>query len=828
MVISQYLQDGWSFQRPDSKSRLSAKIPGCVHRDLYFHGLIPDPYYGRNELELDWIGERDWVYQTDFEPDDAHRNAENIDLVLEGLDTIADVNLNGKPVLRSENMFHHHRIPVKTHLRPGKNRLEVHLRSPLRYVRDTRTEFVVPKEFNDPEGNSARIRKQQCNFGWDWGPRLVTSGIWKPVRLESWSTNRIESIRVEQRHGRNKVELLFHPEMKRHGPGKIQGVVLFEGKAIAPITDGKATIRQPQLWWPAGQGAQPLYTVAIELVHNEIVLDTWSRRIGLREIVLDQTPDSFTRDKTSPLHRFGFRVNGRLIFSKGANWIPAHTFTAGLTEADYAPLLQAAVDANMNMVRVWGGGIYEHDVFYDLCDQLGLLVWQDFMFACTCYPADRAFLQSVRREVLDQVPRIRHHACLALWCGNNETVLLNPEALQKPRFRNGYRDLFLRTIPKALAETDPVTPYIHSSPCFAIPGLPETSTPSWDEHDWNVWHARQPVSHYETTRHRFVSEFGMQSYPSPEIARTFCPPHELNLFSPTFENHQKNAAGNQIIFDYVSRLYRFPKDYRAAAYLSQLNQAYCMKAAVEHFRRSMPLCLGALYWQLNDCWPVASWSSLEFGGKWKALHHFARRFFAPLLVSIRHLGKETAGIGNYATNTLGAVEIHTVHEGVDALPRRLEWKLCRLDGTVLKRGGRKVSLQPDSAACQVTLDFSSELKKHDRSEVYLRAYLANNSGAIVAEDTAFFTAPRFLNLQKSEITQSLRRRSETEYEVIFRSDSFHHRVGLEIERATPWYSDNFFDLHANEPKTIQLRFSTAPSPAVLKRLTAYSVAHSYA
>jgi beta-mannosidase len=628
--------------------------------------------------------------------------------------------------------------------------------------------------------------------------------------------------------GKDRVELQLEPELARKGSGSIQGTVSLNGDVVATIKDLKATIRNPRLWWPTGHGEQPLYSIKVELVQDGEVIDQWSLRSGLREIALDTSPDDFSRDKTSPMHRFGFRVNGKLIFSKGANWIPAHMFTAGLKRDDYAPLLQAAIDANMNMMRLWGGGIYEHDAFYDLCDELGLMVWHDFMFACTCYPADRSFLQSVRREVLDQVPRIRHHACLALWCGNNEIVALNKEVLARPRFRKAYRDLFLRTIPQALREKDSVTPYIHSSPCFAIPGLPESRLPGWDEHDWNVWHARQAVSHYQTTKHRFVSEFGMQSYPSPEVALSFCPGAELNLFSAFFENHQKNAAGNQIIFDYVSRLYRFPKDYRAAAYLSQLNQAYCMKSAVEHFRRSMPLCLGAVYWQLNDCWPVASWSSLEFGGKWKALHHFARRFFAPVLLCLRHLGSEVAGIGNYTKNTLGAVEFHTVYEGTEPRAARLEWRLCHLNGMAVETGCKNVALKPNSAACQFSVDFLPALKKSPPSQLYLQTALKSKSGEILATETTFFTSPRFLNLGNSPILLKHRRLTKTEFAWTVSSETFHHGVCLEIEKAAPWFSDNFFDLHPHQPRTVRVIFPQPPSPTVLKALTAYSVVHSYA
>jgi len=798
----------WTFHEPRSRRWLPARVPGCIHADLLRHRLIPDPFRACNELGLQWIGQTAWTYRAEFKVPEAFHTEEHLDLVLEGLDTVATIKLNGKPLLRSDNMFHIHRLPVKQLLRRGTNRLEAAFHSAEEYIRTHRTEFTT-KEYNDPVGGAVRIRKQQCQFGWDWGPRFITAGFWRPVRLEAWSANRFASVRIAQEHKADRVFLTIHSTLDTRTPASLRGRVRFQGRTVAEFDGSRAVIPRPRLWWPAGQGDQPLYDVELELVSADgTVLDTWKRRIGLRTIVLDQEPDAFhtARGGSHPMTRFGFRVNGRLIFAKGANWIPAHSFAAGLGRTDYEPLLQSAVQAHMNMIRLWGGGIYEHDAFYDLCDELGLLVWHDHMFACNRYPADAPFLKSVEREVRDHVRRIRHHACLALWCGNNETVMLNWEGTQKGEGRRGYARLFLDTIPRAVRAEDPATPYIHSSPLHNIQGLTRTHSPSRDEHDWDVWHARKPVEHYLTKEHRFLSEFGMQSFPSPAIAATFCPPEELDIFSPTFQNHQKNRGGNGIILDYVTRLYRLPRHYAGLAYLSQLNQAYCMKTAVEHFRRLQPLCLGTLYWQLNDCWPVASWSSLEFSGRWKVLHHAARRFFAPSLVSARHLGEDTVTIGNYPRNTKGAVEIWTSHDAPAPRRARLAWRLLTFDGKTLLSGHKAILLRPLQSVLQKTLDCTPHLEGQARAHTVLHLTLDDaRTGELLSENTVLFAAPRMLDLRPALFRRSWKKTAPDTWTLTLSSRHYQHGIWLEMPDGGASASDNAFDLLPGIPKTVTFR-----------------------
>lgn len=836
----------WEFRDATTRSAWRpAVVPGCVHRDLLRLGLIPDPFWGTNELDLPWIEERDWEYRTRFKvPADFLRADENIELVADGLDTVATVFLNGHEVARTENMFIGYRWPVKKLLRAGANELVVRFGSAMRYIRTHRRSHQ-PREFNDPVGRSQVIRKQQCQFGWDWGPRLVTAGIWRDLRLEAWSGNRLESVRVTQHHASDgSVMLRFAPELaRREAHVEVRGTIYLNYIAVAQIENREAKIQNPQLWWPNGHGAQPLYTLQIEAVQPDgSVIGTWSRRIGLRTVALDRHPDAAAPSPSgSAGETFQFVVNGRPIFAKGANWIPAHSFVAGLNREDYARDLRSAAAANMNMLRVWGGGIYESEHFYDLCDELGLLVWHDFMFACAIYPGDAAFVRSVRDEARYQVRRLRHRACLALWCGNNEVAQLNTQGnatadlLKNPQLRRDYEAIFHRVLPETVAALDGVTAYWPSSQwrssfadSAALPEAMAAGEKRGDTHYWDVWHARHPVKAYERWRFRFVSEFGMQSYSSPETNATFCPPHADNIFGHEMENHQKNRHGNQVILDYVSQHYRFPKDQDALIYLSQLNQAWCMQVGVEHYRRLMPHCMGALYWQLNDCWPAASWSSIEFTGRWRALHYVARRFFAPALVTAHVPGDESDVIGNYRRSNVREVHLYTVYDAPESARGVLRWDLFHLDGRVLLSGRQPVALRYGESVRQKTLDLAAPLAKHGRDSLVLRIAL-DVGGRCVSEDSVFLTPHRFLRLPEDTRTKAtIRLRDPRRAELTFRSAVFQHRFAFELPGLPHRASDNYFELFPNEPRTILVEFARPVTRARLQRTLRWrSLAASY-
>ena len=813
----------WRFRDCSNRKWLPATVPGCVHTDLQRAGAIADPFWGRNELDLQWIEERDWEYTAEFAVPASILSEEGVELVADGLDTVARVSLNGREVGRTENMFLSHRWNVKRLLHPGRNTLTIRFGSAAAYIRSHRKEHH-PREFNDPVGRCQVLRKEQCQFGWDWGPRFVTAGIWRDIRLEGWSANRLAGLHVSQEHSdAGAVTLTLAPELARAEKGvlchyrlKLGDILVEEG------TGDRIRVDHPQLWWPNGHGEQPLYSLSVEVRRRDgTLLGTWMNRVGLRTIALDRHPDG--KGET-----FQFVVNGRPIFSKGANWIPAHSFVAGLSRGDYARDLKAAAAAHMNMVRVWGGGIYEAEDFYDLCDELGLLVWQDFMFACSLYPGDTSFQKSVGIEAEQQVRRLRHRACLALWCGNNEIEQLNADLLERPRLKANYKAIFEKVLPKAVERFDGATPYWPSS-AHRPDGNngPEAGERHGDTHFWDVWHARKPVKDYEKWRFRFVSEFGMQSYSSVQTQATFCPPGDGNVFGPEMENHQKNRGGNQVILDYVSRRYRFPKSQADLIYLSQLNQAYCMQTGVEHYRRLMPHCMGALYWQLNDCWPVASWSSIEFTGRWRALHFLARRFFAPALATIHVPGDEEVTIGNYRRSAMDAAHLYTVYDGLNPAQAQLRWDLLHMDGRVLLRGRQSVSLRYGKSVRHRVLDLAALLKQHGRDNVVLRLAL-DVDGRCVSENSAFFASPRFVALPKAQTTAKIEMVAPNYLRLTFLSSAYQHRFAFDLEGIAHQAADNYFDLFPAEPKSVEVTLERPKTAAQVKAsLVFHSLSDTY-
>jgi beta-mannosidase len=810
----------WQFRDTSApKTWLPATVPGCVHTDLLAAGKIPDPFYGTNELGLQWIEERDWEYRTTFTVTAAFLAEAEIDLCADGLDTVATVTLNGKKIASTDNMFIAHRWAVKKNLRAGRNELVVHFRSAMDYIRKTRN-FTPPRACNDPVGGCVRIRKEQCQFGWDWGPRFVTAGIWRALRLEARGVNRLAHVRVAQTHtdsGRH-VALTLAPELARP-ESKVTYVVTLslDGRPVVESEDLSFAVPSPQLWWPAGQGEQPLYDLTVTARDSAgRELGTITKRLGLRTIVLDRHADQWGES-------FQFVVNGRPVFIKGANWIPADSFVTRLDRAAYARDLRSAVLGNMNCVRVWGGGIYESEDFYDLCDELGLLVWQDFLFGCDLYPSDDAFLASVRTEATQAVARLHHRACLMLWCGNNELVQINGAELRAdPALKAGYEALFHVLLPEVVASQDGVTPYWPTSEWRGtFENGHELGEKSGDTHFWDVWHSRKPVKDYEKWNFRFCSEFGMQSYSSPETQATFAPA-DANIFDAVMENHQKNRGGNQVILDYVSRRYRYPKSQDDLIYLSQLNQAYCMSTGVEHYRRLMPRCMGAIYWQLNDCWPVASWSSIEYTGKWKALHHIARRFNAPALVSAHVPGDEGVITGNYRTSTVREVHLYTVYDAPRPAKALLRWDLFTLDGDLVLTGKKNVVLRPGESISQKTLDLAKPLAKHTRDRVYLRIAL-DIDGVTVSEDTMFL-APRFLDLPRPKKTAtSIKLLSPTKALLAFTSPVFQHRFAFDLPGLAHTSSDNYFELYPREKKEVVVEFT---KPVTKAKLTAALRFHS--
>jgi beta-mannosidase len=817
-MIFNPLHSGWTFIFEGTE--YAAQVPGCIHSDLRRHELIPDPFWGANELAIQWIEERDWTYNLRFQADADLLNNEHVELVCDGLDTLATIILNGHEIARTENMFVGHRFDVKSRLLRGENELEIRFANPMEYIREQQKTYEE-HQWNDPVGGRTAIRKQQCSFGWDWGPRLATSGIWQPIRLEAWNVDRLETVHITQHHAAGKVRLELRPETSSAQANSYRVTLKLGDQVVADTNELDFDVPDAQLWWPNGLGRQPLYELNVVLLDEDRVLDVWNRRIGLRTLELQTEPDEWGES-------FRFAVNGVPFFAKGSNMVPVIAPITETTRERIDDILTSARAAHMNMIRSWGGNIYESDDFYDLCDEKGLLVWQDLMFACGTYRGDKPFLDSVAREIAYQARRLQHRTSLALWCGSNETEWFRKQIQASSQAVEDYENLYYKTIPPILEKFDGTRRYWPSSPHHPNGWREEHDfQAAGDQHTWSVWFGRESPKFYEKQGFRFCSEFGMQSYCSQETAERFCTPEEMNVFSPAMENHQKSPAGNGLILDYVSRRYRFPRDYGTLAYLSQLNQAFVVKTAVEHFRRISPRCMGALYWQLNDCWPGASWSSLEFDGRWKALQYEARRFNAPALLSVHVPGEESAGTINRLKSTISDVHFYTVYDAPEEKPAAIHWELRHLDNRVLEIGSQDTVLRFGESTRHLSHDFSGAMREHGAANIYGRAWLEID-GETASRQTILLTAPRFVNLQRASIETRIEDMGDSEYSITLTSGVYQHAVQFHLTNTQYRADDNFFDLFPGEPRVVRVSLKHPLSlEEVRARLTTMSLVDTY-
>ncbi|HUO57418.1 MAG TPA: glycoside hydrolase family 2 protein [bacterium] len=639
---------------------MPAQMPGTVHYQLQKLGKIADPFYGRNELEVQWVDEQDWELRRSFEATAGDCAKARRQLIFDGIDTIAEIFLNGKRVGKSINMFRQVVCDLGTALKSGTNEIRVLLKSPTAYAwgeaRRHRYQVNTDPDFKWETGEAresrrAWIRKVQCQFGWDWGLYLAVSGLWQPTRLECSNAPRLASLQTRQTHlgptgNPRQVRLRFTARLEASRPtgGELQ--ILCGGKKVrvsARLNKGENQVAaeivldQPRLWWPSGQGEQPLYPVEVVWLDESGETSKLHKKIGLRTLEL-VTQKGRSKDG-KPAQSFYFKVNGRPVFMKGANWIPPDAFSDRCTPAVYRHLLSSMKEAHMNMVRVWGGGWYEQEFFYNLCDEMGILVWQDFMMACAVYPGTSEFIHELTEEARYQVRRLSDHACLALWSGDNENLsgiahwwwTKIPGGKRYPAMYRRYMSALRDTCEKE----DPTRRFWLSSPSNGAfnAGDPDDLNRG-DVHYWKVWHGGRPFSDYLTVKPRFVSEFGFQSFPEPRTLTAVVPKKEMNPSSWVMEHHQRSPKGNLLITNTLAREMPIPKDFDSFCYASQINQAMAIRTAVEHWRRLKPWCMGTLYWQVNDLWPVASWSSMDYHGRWKVLHHEAARFYSPLLASL--------------------------------------------------------------------------------------------------------------------------------------------------------------------------------------------------
>jgi beta-mannosidase len=794
------LDSGWTFRLAERDESFPAEVPGVVHLDLYRNGLIGDPFYADLEEGLQWIGKTDWEYRKEFSVDPLLLERRHLEIVFDGLDTYAWVYLNGELVLEANNMYRWWRVPVTGKLKAEGNELRVLFRSPIAEDLDRVGEngYVLPAANDQEEKTSPYTRKAPYSFGWDWGPRFVTSGIWKPVRLEAWDDVRLVDVFIKQTElGKKRarleaeIELLVAPGVK--GTATIE--VAVEGSPAAsvevPFEEGAHTervsfeIREPELWWPNSLGEQPLYTVRTSLELDGETVDETTTRIGLRTIELRREPDEGGKS-------FEFVVNGVPVFAKGANWIPADSFLPRVNRERYEDLLGSAKRANMNMLRVWAGGIYESDDFFDVADEMGLLVWEDFHFSTSLYPADEAFLGNVEVEAEQAIRRLRNHPSLALWCGNNEVETGWQHWGWKWRLPgwlfNDYKKIFHELLPRVVAEHDPTRAYWPSSPSANLETMPN-SAENGDMHYWGVWHGAEPFEAFERHPTRFMSEYGFQSFPELKTIKSFAPDWQLAIDSRVMMSHQKHPRGNQLIREYMLRDYPEPKDFASFLYVSQVLQAEGMKVGAEYLRRSRPRTMGSLYWQLNDCWPVASWASIDYFGRWKALQFYARRFYSDVLVSTAEEDDD--------------IEVYVVSDLPDSIPALLEAQLLDLEGNTLWESRGDLTIAPLTSRRELTIPKATLLEDREPAAVFLRVQVTAN-GKTLSSNHRFFEPPKKMSLAKPKLAAKVAE-ADGGFTVTVSSDTLARNVRLTYEPDDGRFTDNFFDLVPRRPVEVLFR-----------------------
>lgn len=621
--------DNWQFQYQGEWHE--ATVPGNNFSDLLNHGFITDPFYGTNEDSVQWVAEREWVYRTTF----SSTRAKNQTLIFNGLDTYAEVFLNDSLILKSDNMFRTYEVEVSKFLK-AENSLQIHFLPP--HLEEEKK--IADLGYELPGGSRVFTRKAGFHYGWDWGPKITPAGIWRPVELQSWDACKLTDVHISQDNIKDSIaNLMVGIEIESSCEKTISITTWdktwqdFQLKKGINRLNMFVNIPNPKRWWPRGHGEQHMYDISVAIADENGLIDTRTEKVGIRTVFVAH------KESTAKNDGFYFEINGKPIFMKGANYIPQDNLQNRVTDQDYRDLLQDAVDANMNMLRVWGGGIYEEDIFYDLCDSLGILIWQDFMFACAMYPSDSLFLENVEEEARQNVRRLQNHPSIALWCGNNE----NSEGwhrwgwqdayseTQKEEIWGGYQKVFQDILPRTVGDSY-WRFYWETSPKFGRGDARHQF--EGDAHYWGVWHDAEPFTNFEKKVPRFMSEFGFQSFPEMSTIAQFADSSQWKLDSEVMKSHQKHPRGNSLILDYMQREYPVPTDFDKFVYASQILQAEGMRIGLEVHRRSQPYCMGTLYWQLNDCWPVASWSSRDYFGNWKALHYTAQEVFAPVSLSL--------------------------------------------------------------------------------------------------------------------------------------------------------------------------------------------------
>lgn len=792
MTEQMNLGGAWRMREADSETWHSAHVPGSVYADLMADGTMPNPFWRENELDAFERMKKDYVYQRTFTVSEAQLAHAYVELVCEGLDTLAHVSLNGREIAFADNMHITWVWDVKEQLHAGENTLEIRFDSPILYCAK-KAEEAPGWESSDATPGFRHLRKAHCMFGWDWGPRLPDAGIWRPIFLRTWDTARLENALMLQAHHDGVVDVTIRPEIAGESAWSAE-ITAPDGEVLTlPETTAAEqviTIEHPQLWWPNGLGKQPLYRVTVRLATG----DTRTWRIGLRTMTVSREKDEWGEE-------FCHVVNGMKVFAMGADYIPEDNILARVTPERTRRLLEDCKAANFNAIRVWGGGYYPDDAFYDICDELGLLVWQDLMYACAFYDLTPDFERSIRVETQQNIARLRHHASLALICGNNEmemfmaganSALINHRTWEfvptYPHHITDYVKMFEYILPAIVKETAPQTYWWPASPSSGGNFDAPNDENRGDNHYWDVWHGEKPFTEYRKFFFRYASEFGFQSFPCLKSVEQFTLPDDRNIFSRVMERHQRNQAANGKILSYLSQTFRYPNSFDDLLYASQLMQAEAIRYGVEHWRRNRGRCMGAIIWQLNDIWPVASWASIDYYGRWKALHYAAKRFFAPVMISAEEEGElsQNPKINEYHPAPLEkSFRLNVCNETLRDVTGEVVWALRTPDGAIVRQNQQTLTIPAMSAKWLDKVDCAdASLTGHYVSFAFVVDDVA------LSEGTCIFCAPKHFEFVDPRLT--LETRGDT---LVVTSHAYAKQVWLESEDADLLLDDNAFDMN---------------------------------
>ena len=809
-MIQLEINKNWQFRKADENKWLPAQVPGTVHTDLLTNKKIADPFYRTNERDQQWIDKVDWEYKTNFSVDNQLLQKERIELVFKALDTYADVYVNGMLLLSADNMFREWKADCKNMLKKGENEIMVHFFSPVMVdlPKLEKLGYQLPAVSDQAEigglGNklvSIFARKAGYHYGWDWGPRFVTMGIWRSIFLQAWDSGKICDVQIIQKQVTKeeaKISAVFEIESTGTANGNIsiqlgdkEITVTQKTISLKPGLNFIAVyfdIKNPKLWWCNGLGEPHLYLLTGMLELDGKICEKRKIKIGIRTIKV-------VREKDEAGKSFFFELNGVPVFAKGANYIPNDNFLPRVSTEKYEHIIESAVEANMNMLRVWGGGIYENEIFYDLCDLHGILVWQDFMFACAMYPGDEEFLNNVKREAIQNVKRLRNHSCLAIWCGNNEIDAAwsheSPggwgwkerfsEEIQNKIWQD-YENIFHKMLPEVIKSYDPKTFYWPSSP-LADFGVRSTDfSTSGDMHYWGVWHGKEKFSNYEKRIARFMSEYGFQSFPEFKTVKRFTVASDWDIHSKVMNAHQRSEKGNQLIKEYMGEYYIIPNEFKSMLYLGQVLQAEALKIAIEAHRRNKPYCMGSLYWQINDCWPVASWSSIDYYGRWKALHYYAKKAFQDVLIS--------------PTIDNEILKVCIISDRLESLNATLVLKLKDFSGNVKWQENIAVNIAANSSKSFYESTVEELVKNVSKKGIFFRVSLIQDD-IVFSENVLYFLPTKDLDLPEPNITTSITKYDEG-YRIKLISNKLVKNVFLYFEEIDGFFSDNYFDLLPGE------------------------------